>query len=437
MIDYSAILNRYRPDEQELQKLKSISEYLTTRASEICRHKNIRADPVLVGSYAKGTNLKDGDLDLFIAFDRDYEEKIMEKLGLSIGHDLLPNGKEKYAEHPYVSGEIDGIKIDVVPCFKMEFGQKKISAVDRTLLHTRYVNEKLDGASKDQVRLLKVFMKSVGVYGAEARTYGFSGYLCELLIIRYGNFENVLRLFSTTRGRLKIDDDERFEDPMVLIDPVDPDRNVASAVSLESLSRMRIASKMFLDNPSESFFDLERKPIKPKYHDRGTCIRIYSIEKPDLTDDVLYPQIYKFKLALLRLMEEYNMEPVGSAIDVADRIYVLIETRKFISDSIRIHVGPPADTSNSIDFIKKWLTRERSRGPYLVGNRLYVDTVEERKTPEEIVLSNISKYSIGKNLDKLKNTIKVQKFEEIKGRIRVLDRFFSEEAFGGLNSLSA
>ncbi|MBS7613865.1 hypothetical protein KEJ48_06465, partial [Candidatus Bathyarchaeota archaeon] len=32
------------------------------------------------------------------------------------------------------------------------------------------------------------FAKGIGVYGADIKTGGFSGYLCELLIVSYGDF---------------------------------------------------------------------------------------------------------------------------------------------------------------------------------------------------------------------------------------------------------
>ena len=44
-----------------------------------------------------------------------------------------------------------------------------------------------------EVRLLKRFMKMVGTYGSEFKVGGFSGYLCELMIIRYGSFLKVLK----------------------------------------------------------------------------------------------------------------------------------------------------------------------------------------------------------------------------------------------------
>ncbi len=429
MIDYQEILSRYRPTQEEEKRLKIISDDIIGKINGVCRSRGLRAEAIIVGSYAKGTNLRDGDLDIFIAFDRDYPEEIINTEGLHIGHAVLPNGREKYAEHPYVSGEVGGVKIDVVPCYKMRFGDKKISAVDRTLLHTEYVNDHLDEKGRDEVRLLKIFTKSIGVYGAEAKTFGFSGYLCELLVIRLGSFENVIRYFSRAKGRVLIDRDERFSDPMVLIDPVDPDRNVASPVSLESLSRMKIASKMFLSAPDERFFQIERTKKNVQYHDRGTCIIIYSLPKPDLTDDVIYPQVYRFRSVLQKIMEAHEIRVISSEIDVSDRIYVLIETPACAEERIRVHIGPPVDTDNAIDFVNSWKARDRSRGPYIVADRLYVDVFTGQRSIEDIVRQEIFNYSIGKNLDRFKKSLEMIRFNVGMEALPILDKFFGADVF--------
>ena len=39
-------------------------------------------------------------------------------------------------------------------------------------------------------------MKGVGVYGAEIRVGGFSGYLCELLTLSFGSFTDILKAVS-------------------------------------------------------------------------------------------------------------------------------------------------------------------------------------------------------------------------------------------------
>ena len=57
-------------------------------------------------------------------------------------------------------------------------------AADKSPFHTEYVTNKLDEEKRDQVRLLKKFLKSLGIYGAEIAKNGFSGYVTEVLILK-------------------------------------------------------------------------------------------------------------------------------------------------------------------------------------------------------------------------------------------------------------
>ena len=92
-----------------------------------------------------------------------------------------------------------------------------------------------------EVRLLKKFMQGIGVYGAEIKVGGFSGYLCELLIMKYGSFAETVEAFANYNKRVIIDIENYYADrqnelsllfpePLVIVDPVDKGRNVASAV---------------------------------------------------------------------------------------------------------------------------------------------------------------------------------------------------------------
>ena len=162
------------------------------------------------------------------------------------------------------------------------------------------MNSNLKDGQQDQVRLLKQFMKGVGTYGAEARTQGFSGYLVELLIIRFGGMREVLEAATSWKKgeTLSLGDIGRqFKDPLIFYDPVDKDRNVASALSLNNLALFIHAAQEYLANPSSRFFfPRKREPlplsrIKDIMEDRGTELLIVQLDRPDLIDDDLFPQV--------------------------------------------------------------------------------------------------------------------------------------------------
>ncbi len=44
--------------------------------------------------------------------------------------------------------------------------------------------------------MFKKFVKAAGVYGAEVKIQGFSGYVCEVLTLKFGSFLETLRHLS-------------------------------------------------------------------------------------------------------------------------------------------------------------------------------------------------------------------------------------------------
>ena len=70
------VLEKIRPNENEKEKINRIYRTLKDKVIEE------GAEPLIVGSIAKGTNLKGADIDLFIKFDENINLK---KEGLKMG----------------------------------------------------------------------------------------------------------------------------------------------------------------------------------------------------------------------------------------------------------------------------------------------------------------------------------------------------------------
>ena len=167
---------------------------------------------LLAGSVARGTQVRGNfDIDIFLLFPRSMDEKAMEKKGLEIAKKVIKNKDEsysiKYAEHPYtklVFGNL-GVDVEIVPAYKITDMKDKGTSVDRTPLHNEFIASKLSERQRDDVRVLKTFLNSHGVYGAEARIEGFSGYLCELLICHFGSFINFVCAAASMKLPMAID----------------------------------------------------------------------------------------------------------------------------------------------------------------------------------------------------------------------------------------
>src|SRR5271157_5111525 len=125
------------PEEarSELAFANFVKDYISENAPE-------ETETVLVGSMAKGTFLRDKrDIDIFVLFDRSFPRTgleaavrvIMEKAFPAVGYQV------SYAEHPYVRFHFDGRRIDLVPAYKISSAAERVSAVDRSVLHTVFV----------------------------------------------------------------------------------------------------------------------------------------------------------------------------------------------------------------------------------------------------------------------------------------------------------
>ncbi len=294
--------------------------------------KKYGLDARLMGSVAKDTFLKnDRDLDVFVFFERSVKREELEKKGLEIGNAVFEKfgGRDvqiAYAEHPYVKGRIDGYEIEVVPAYRVKCAEELKSAVDRTPFHTEYVLNRLK--SRDDVRLLKAFLKCLHAYGSDLKTSGFSGYLCELLIINYGSFPSLLMEAQKWKYQEIIDIEKHWDvkeyrmlrrkfkgQPLIVIDPVDKNRNVAAALSLEKLSLFIFAARKFSEKPSENFFKepgtrVNKKQLVKRIGQQERYVFAIVFRRPQIIDDILYPQLRRFRDNLIRLLEnnEFRVE---------------------------------------------------------------------------------------------------------------------------------
>jgi len=186
------VLELVAPSPDDRRELDDVIQELIELVKQEIKKRKLPVSIELVGSTAKDTYLKNSlDIDVFLLFPTDVSKKDIAQNALSIGRLLLKNTEECYAEHPYIRGYFKNRKAEIVPCYKIENASQKLSAVDRTPLHTKYVKKHLSKSQRPEVRLLKQFLKGIGCYGAEAEIEGFSGYLCEILIIRYESFETL------------------------------------------------------------------------------------------------------------------------------------------------------------------------------------------------------------------------------------------------------
>lgn len=267
------VLAASTPTTKEIERITAVAE-------EAKRLVKARAGPevtsiVYGGSFAKGTWLKgDADVDIFVKVNPEVDEERFEKLGVELGMSALKKqgAHLRYSDHPYVEAFVSGLRVNVVPCYDVEKGKWK-SAADRSPFHTEYIAGVFDADKRAHARLLKKFLKSAGIYGAEISTGGFSGYVCEVMVAIYGSFENVLAAAAEFKPAQVIaingyDPDvvKGFSSPLIIIDPVDSKRNLGTAISPECAGRFTLAARAFLRNPSTRFFSTHKARVNKKLY---------------------------------------------------------------------------------------------------------------------------------------------------------------------------
>tara|TARA_Y100000814_G_scaffold225907_1_gene169860 strand:- start:76 stop:1251 length:1176 start_codon:yes stop_codon:yes gene_type:complete len=369
------VLEKIRPDKKEKEKIANISKKLKDKAVR----ENV--EPLIVGSVAKETNLKGADIDLFIKFNKNIDLK---QEGLEIARKILPDGKELYAQHPYLRGEIEGIGLDVVPCYIINDSSNSISAVDRTPFHTKWVNDNIQG-KEDEVRLAKQFLKGAGAYGANAAVGGFSGYLVEILIIKYGNFKNLIEEISQWKPPVIIQKVEGVpEAAMMLQDPVDEKRNVSAGVTLKGIGAAILASKAFLNKPTIEFFFPKNKIRKAK-----GIVTTVVLPHSGGSDETVLPWLQKQGRKIYNAISDF--EPIAWNANLTDKCFLVFETAIVKLPEIVPHKGPAPWDDGALDFLQKYPDASLS------GERLEIGKPPRHSNISEIIQELIpdAKVSLG------------------------------------------
>lgn len=360
-MDLKSVLDKIKPPQKEIEEMKSFTDSLL-EAAKISKI----AKPLFCGSIAKDTWLSEkNEVDLFLLFKPSLVKKQLEKKGLDLAKKIIKAMKGKYviayAEHPYLRGKIGKYQVDIVPCYDISNPEKIKSAVDRTPHHVKFVKANL--ANPDEARLLKQFCKANKCYGADLKTQGFSGYICELLIIKYGSFLKLVKEASKWRAGKVISFNEvykKFKNPLVVIDPVDRNRNVGAALSAESFYRFVKACMNFNEKPGKDFFfKPEVKPyaikeIEREFKSRGTRWYLISFYRPDVLDDILYPQMRRCVKAIDKMLEQNGFKVLRSDFFCNNECVLVFEVETWQVPRIEKNIGPDIYSTHAEQFLKHY-----------------------------------------------------------------------------------
>ncbi|MEM3823737.1 MAG: CCA tRNA nucleotidyltransferase, partial [Candidatus Bathyarchaeia archaeon] len=388
----ATVLEKVTPKKAQRIKVEALAKKLEGKVAETAKAFGVEAKVRLEGSVAKDTWLsEDPEIDIFMRVPTTVPRKSLGDICLQIARKATEGSRqiERFAEHPYLEAFVEGVRVNIVPCYDAKRGEW-LSATDRTPYHTDYVKKNLNVQMRGEVRLLKKFMKGIGVYGAEIKIGGFSGYLCELLILNFKSFLETLEAFAKHKKRIIIDIGNQykgrenelqllFQEPLLIVDPVDKGRNVASAVQPQKLYTFIAAARAFLKNPNLDFFyppktkALTLKELKKELAKHGSTLIFLTFPKVEAVPDVLWGQLYKSQRSLHKLLEVNDftiLRDMPWSDEKSINMFIFEIEKRFLSP-VKKHLGPPLDKEGECEkFLKKHLNNPNTiSGPYIEDGR--------------------------------------------------------------------
>jgi tRNA nucleotidyltransferase (CCA-adding enzyme) len=391
----SSVLENITPTKKRRAEIESLASELERKVVSASKALGVKAIVRVEGSVAKDTWLsEEPDIDIFIRVPTMIPRRLLGDTCLKVARKAVEGARqvERFAEHPYLEAFVNDVRVNIVPCYDTKRGEW-LSATDRTPFHTDYVKKRFSERLKGETRLLKKFMKGIGVYGAEIKVGGFSGYLCELLSLHYESFVDVLKAFAEGKQRLVIDIEGYYErrenelrllfpEPLVVVDPVDRGRNVASAVRKWNLYEFVAAAQPFLKNPSKGFFDppktvpLPVSELRRKLKERGAALVFVTFEGVNGVPDILWGQLYKSLRSLRKLVElnDFSLLREFAWSDEKTLSMFGFELESRCVSQVKKHLGPPLDKEKECEkFVAKYVDNvDAVCGPYVEDGRWVV-----------------------------------------------------------------
>ncbi len=418
MVDYSKIkeiekkvLKKITPvDNKDIELANEIKSLIEKKISE----KNYNARVVLGGSIAKNTYLRDDhDVDIFVCFDKSYENTKLSDYLEEILRQFKP--ERIHGSRDYFNFFYKGVKVEIVPAYHIKNYKEAENITDMSPLHVDWVLAKLkhNPSLPDEIRLAKMFCKANDVYGAESYIRGFSGHVLDILLVFYQSFIELLKNAVDWREREVIDVENHYKgnkveinkskiSPLIVVDPVDPTRNAAAALSLEKFNKFKQLASKFLDSPSIKFFEkkyISIDEIKKNYNGHNTIIVLEVIPKKG-KKDVVGSKLLKVYNYIKVKLKEFEVVEANWQWSDSKAIFVYSLKKNRLPDTY-IRKGPPLKA-------KLHAMRFKEKHPnYFVRHYrnekfLFAEVKRNHKSPQLLVEALMNEDYIKERVSKIK-----------------------------------
>ena len=364
-----SVLKKIKPGKEEIDNLNKITkDFLTKLNSKL---KDAKA--ILGGSGAKDTWLSGNhDVDLFVQFDKnkysdeshlisEHLEKMLKKVFPEFKIERL-HGSRDYFQLNYKN-----LNFEVVPIIKINKSEEALNITDISPLHALWVNKNAQKL-KDEIRLAKQFCRANKLYGAESHISGFSGYVLEILISYYGSFEKLLKASLKWKDKEVIDPEKHYKNkhlalfhlnnsklqsPIIVVDPVDKERNAAAALSKEKMKQFQKVAKQYLKSPSEKLFVKEEISKEKLMKEKGHLLFL-TIVPVEGKHDVVGVKLLKAFEFLRDELSCFKVKKAGwnwNENDSGAAFYFILKEDKLSEFEVRN--GPPLKLAEHVKHFKK------------------------------------------------------------------------------------
>lgn len=354
----SKVLEKIKPTQEEISKVKKISNYLINKI----KIKKTKIE--LGGSGAKDTWLTNAkDIDIYVKFD--FNEYNSKDISLILEKELKRHFRviKLHGSRDYFQISQEGFTVEIIPILDIRRVDDAKNITDISPFHVRYVKKHKKG---DEIRLAKAFCKAQNCYGAESYIKGFSGYVLEILIIKYENFNKFIKNVSRWKDK-EIIGEKKYVDrlnrskkdsPLILIDPVDSNRNAAAALDKKNYNKLIRSSKLYLNNPSIKFFEKEEfniDKIKKKYKNQNLII--LEVDPLKGKEDVIGAKLLKCLNYISRRIELNDFKLIKYDWHWNQKALFWFVIYKNKLPLYKEHKGPPIENRAALEnFKKKWKT---------------------------------------------------------------------------------
>jgi len=400
----SEIINGIKPDRKYEENILSRTDNIIKKLNKTVRG----AEAILGGSGAKGTWLKTFDADIFIKFNynkyKDKSDKLSDILGKNLKK-IYPKAKRLHGSRDYFQIKQDKFTFEVIPILSIRKAEEAKNITDVSPLHSQFVlkSMKIKDTQKskgflvslgnqrfqrdfqdtknvkrflvynklaDEIRLTKQFCKACNVYGAESYIRGFSGYICEILTIYYGSFLKLIKNAAKWKDEVVIDikkyykgkdifkevNKSKLVSPLIVIDPVQKDRNAAAALNIEKFELFNKKAREFLKNPTKEFFEIKEfniDNIKEKFKNKNLVfLESEPLKRKQDVAGAKLMKIFEF-LSKELIKKDFKIIENGWNWDGKKKAYFYFVSENKLLSTTKELIGPPEKLKFHVNKFKK------------------------------------------------------------------------------------